>query len=82
MSKYSKRVEKRLTVDLYVCGDGFTIVEFCENESGDHSRKVFKTSSLMNMTLGTNAEKEVGMEVLSWIPLMEDELDELLEEEA
>lgn len=68
MNPWTTRVEKTVVVTITLDGTGSACFDFLEPESGDVSRIV--------TTLEDFVEEEcrVGGELLSWLPLMADEM--------
>ena len=69
MNPWTTRIEKTVVVTIELDGTGSARFTFHEPESGDTSRIV--------TTLEDCAEEEcrVGGELLSWLPLMADEIE-------
>ena len=73
---YTKRIEKALDLTLTVTGSSL-IVDSLQPECGDCYRLVFDRDENPD-----DVAKRIGYEVLSWMMLMEDELDECGEEDS
>ncbi len=63
-------MKKLIEVTIVLCKDGSVDYEFYEPESGDFSR--ISTTLLESGDI----EKKIGEEMLSWLPLMADEMEE------
>ena len=69
-----KRISKHIDVDIKVYDNGAVDFYFTEPESGDSYRICAHESTL------SDEERRVGSELLSWVSLMQDELDDMEDE--
>ena len=74
MNPWTTRVEKTVVVTITLDGTGSACFDFLEPESCDDFRIV---TSIKN---SAEEELRIGRELLSWLPLMADEVEEIMTE--
>lgn len=70
-----KRLTKTIEVTIRVTESGMVAFDYHEPESGDSYRIVASSDTLCD------EKSRVGSEILSWVSLMQEELEEMEEEE-